>query len=299
MRRALVIAQVVLESAVRGLVASPLPSAIAVATIGIALVLVGAFALVVGNMEGVLERFASELHVTAYLDPALSDEDQRALAHSAELIEGVASVSLVTREQALERFRATMRGGELLEGLEDNPLPASLELELAESARTGEGVAVVAAALDGLPGVDELAQGQDWIEGYARAAALARSAATLLGAVLVGAALLIVANTIRLAVYAREDEIEILSLVGAGRTFVRAPFVIEGAVQGAIGGALALALLAIAFESFLPRLEFGLALFLGDRAPQFFAGNEAILLVVAGALVGALGSAVALVGGRR
>ncbi|MCA9511942.1 MAG: permease-like cell division protein FtsX, partial [Myxococcales bacterium] len=273
MRRALVVARVVLESAGRGLVASPVPSAIAVVTIAIALVLVGAFALVVGNMEGVLTRFASELHVTAYLEPGLSPDEQRALARAAELIEGVASVELVTPEQALERFRATMRGSELLAGLEDNPLPPSIELELTEAARTGEGVAVVAAALDGLPGVDELAHGQDWVEGYARAAALARSAATLLGAVLVGAALLIVANTIRLGVYAREDEIEILSLVGAGRGFVRAPFVLEGAAQGALGGGVALAVLWLAFRSFLPRLSFGLALFLGDRAPAFFAGR--------------------------
>jgi cell division transport system permease protein len=211
----------------------------------------------------------------------------------------VAQVTLVTPEQALERFRTSLGGGELLEGVEGNPLPASLELELDESSRTTEGIAVVAASLDGLSGVDELAHGQEWIEGYARALGLARSGGTLLGVVLAGAALLIVANTIRLAVYAREDEIEILTLVGAGRLFLRTPFLLEGALQGALGGALALLLLYVAFRSWLPQIELGLAMFLGQSAPRFFAGADALGLVAVGAALGLAGSAFAMLGWRR
>ena len=118
MRRFSVITWVIVRNALRGLQSSPLPSAIAVVTIAIALVLVGSFALVIGNMEGLLSRFSEELHVVAYLDEDLPGSDQRALAESAGLIEGVASVSLVTPAQALERFRMSMGGGDLLEGLE-------------------------------------------------------------------------------------------------------------------------------------------------------------------------------------
>lgn len=299
MRRFAVIVWVIVRNALRGLQSSPLPSAIAVVTIAIVLILVGSFALVIGNMEGLLARFSEELHVVAYLDADLSARQQLALRESANLIEGVQSVQLVTPEQALERFRLTMGGGELLEGLDGNPLPASLELELVEEARTSQGIAIVASALDGLDGVAELAHGQDWIEGYARAAALARSAGTLLGAVLAGAALLIIANTIRLAVYAREDEIEILSLVGAGRIFVRTPFLLEGCLQGAVGGLLALGVLFLAFRMWLPQLEFGLAMFLGQRTPVFFAGSEGLALVLVGALLGVGGSALAMFGWRR
>jgi len=298
-RRFFVIVWAIVQNALRGLQSSPLPSAIAVVTIAIALVLVGSFALVVGNMESLLERFSEELHVVVYLEDGLSARDQLALRESASLIEGVGSVRLVTPEQALERFRVTMGGSELLEGLDGNPLPASLELELVEDARTSQGISIVSSALTGLSGVAELAHGQDWIEGYARAAAAARSAGTLLGAVLMGAALLIIANTIRLAVYAREDEIEILSLVGAGRIFVRTPFLLEGCLQGAVGGLIALGVLFLAFRMWLPQLEFGLAMFLGQRTPVFFAGSEGLTLVLAGALLGVLGSVLAMFGWRR
>lgn len=299
MRRVAVITWVIVRNALRGLQSSPLPSAIAVVTIAIALVLVGSFALVIGNMEGLLARFSEELHVVAYLDQDLPGSDQRALAESAGLIEGVASVSLVTPEQALERFRVSMGGSDLLEGLDDNPLPASLELELVAGARTAEGLAIVSSSLEGLAGVDELAHGQDWIEGYARAADVARSAGFLLGSVLAAASLLIVANTIRLAVYAREDEIEILALVGAGRIFVRTPFLLEGVLQGAAGGLVALGLLYLAFRTWLPQLEMGLAMFMGQRPPDFFACAEATLLVVAGSALGLAGSALAMFGWRR
>ena len=299
MRRALVIVAVLLRTAARVLQTSPLPSALATATIAIALVLVGAFTLVVRNMDGLLERFSEELHVVAYLDGDLSERGQRALVDGVAGFKGVARATLVTREVALERFRATLGGGELIAGLEHNPLPPSVELELEPDARSEQGIAVLVTALEGLDGVDELAHGQQWIEGYARVASLVRSAGFVLGAVLVGAALLIVANTIRLAVYAREDEIEILSLVGAGRVFQRGPFILEGLAQGAVGGAIALGVLYLAFQSVLPRLELASSLVIGLAAPEFFAAGQAFAIVAIGAVVGATGSGVALVGWRR
>ena len=211
----------------------------------------------------------------------------------------VSAATLVTRDEALERFRATLGGGELLEGLEENPLPASLELALEPAARSEEAIGRLAAALAAMDGVDELSHDRRWIEGMARVAGLARTVSVVLGGVLVGAALLIVANTIRLAIYSREDEIEILSLVGAGRVFQRAPFILEGIAEGAAGGALALAGLYGAFRLLLPEVEFGLALLHGVVAPEFFAPRECLALITSGAGLGAAGSGFALMGWRR
>jgi cell division transport system permease protein len=125
-----------------------------------------------------------------------------------------------------------------------------------------------------------------------------RTNANVLGGVLGMAALLIVANTIRLAIYSREDELEILSLVGASRTFVRIPFLLEGTAQGAIGGTIAVALLYLGFLLFLPQVEYGLELFIGKASPRFFAVIEAVWLIVGGAALGMFGSALALFGRR-
>jgi cell division transport system permease protein len=289
-----------LRSALRGLAASPLTSVVAMLTIGVTLVLVGAFALLVANMESVLGRFGDALRVTAFLEMGADPEAQRALAQRAADIAGVEGVRLISPEQALERFRDGVgRGGALLEGLTENPLPASLEVTLAPGERSAEGLARVADALAALPGVDDVASGRDWVEGYLRAVALVRGVGIGLGAVLALASLLIVGSIIRLAVLSRRDELEILSLVGASRSFVAAPFLIEGGLQGVLGGALALGVLYGLFRLVLPGLEFGLELVLGGVAPRFFDLREGLWLVLAGGGLGLFGAAVAVASESR
>jgi cell division transport system permease protein len=288
------------RTALRGLRASPVTSSIAAATIGVTLVLVGAFGLLLWNMEQLLQRFGDDLHVTAYLEEGLSSGEQRALVERVLTVEGVEGVREVSKREALERFREGVgRGAALLEGLGENPLPASLEVALAPARRSPAGLRMVVESLEGLPGISDLASGQDWVEGYQRAVALVRGIGFGLGITLALATLLIVGNTIRLAVLARRDELEILSLVGASRSFVSAPFLLEGLLQGAAGGALALALLFGLFHLVLPGFEFGLELVLGGMAPRFFSPGDAALLVGGGAGLGLLGSAAALLGGWR
>ncbi|UCE86149.1 MAG: ABC transporter permease [Deltaproteobacteria bacterium] len=288
------------RTALRGLRASPLTTAVSVATIAITLVLIGSFVVVVENMQGMLERFGEDLHVSLYLEDGLSDAELEGLAERVETVEGVDAVELVSKEQALQRFEAGVgaRTG-LLEALEENPLPASLEVTLLAARRTPEGLAVVIESIDGLPGIAEVAYGQQWVETYARAVALVRGAAFGLGAVLALAAFLIVANTIRLAVYARSDELEIVSLVGGSRTFVNAPFLLEGMIQGGAGAALALVILYALFRLLLPGFEAGLELLVGYAEPAFLSPGGMLRIVLGGAALGAVGSAAALAGSWR
>ena len=283
-----------------GLRSSPVTTAVAVITIAVSLVLVGAFALLLANMEELLGRFGDDLQVTAYLEDGLSAEQVNELVRIAHTVEGVQAARIVSKQEALERFRAGVgQGSALLEGLGENPLPASLELTLAPEQRSAAGMARVVGSLEGLAGVSELASGQDWVEGYLRALALLRGIGWGLGILLALATLLIVANTIRLAVFARRDELDILALVGASRAFVNGPFLLEGLLQGAVAGAVALALLYALFRLVLPGFEFGLALLLGGVAPRFFEPHEMAALVAGGAALGFVGSAAALAGGGR
>ena len=286
------------RTAFRGLQASAMTTLAAVATIAITLVLVGAFGLMVGNMRGMLERFGVELQVTAYLDADLGMDDARLLASRIVTVEGVSQVNLVTPDDAMARFEKIAGASALLEGLEGNPLPASIQISMLEAYRTPEGIARLEQALEGLPGIDQLARGQEWIEGYTRAVVLVRFIASVMGSVLAIAALMIVSNTIRLALYSRVDELEILALVGASRTFIRVPFLLEGTLQGSAGGLLAAAILYAGFRTFTQEIQFGLSFFLGNTPPRFFETPELIGLVLSGAGLGVLGSAVALVGWR-
>ena len=287
---------IVLRSSWQGLRAAGAMGAVAVATIATALFMLGGFGLAVVNMEGLLDDFGRELKITAYLEDGLGEGEADELARRVETVEGVEFVTLTGKEEALEHFRGMAGGAALLEGLEANPLPASLGISLLRGHRTPEGLAILDGALDGLPGIDEVAHGQEWVDGYARLAALLRVVGYAVGAVLSLATLLIVANTIRLGVYARRDEIEILEWVGGSRFFIRAPFLIEGLVQGAAGGAIAALALALAFSFLVPELRYGLTFFLGNASPRFFDAGELVRLVAAGAVLGLGGAGLALAG---
>lgn len=287
-------------SGVRGLRASPVTSAVASLTIAMCLVLLGAFLLLLWNMEELLDDFGSDLYVTAYLDPAVSEAARRELIEVVATVEGVHEVRLVTEAEALERFSEGVgRGSALLSGLTENPLPASLEIALVPGQQSAAGMRIVQESLDGLPGISDLSSGHEWVEGYLRAVALLRGIGIGLAVILALATLLIISNTIRLAVLARRDEIEILALVGASRGFIQTPFLFEGCLQGLVGGGLALVLLYGLFRLVLPGFEFGLEFVLGGAAPRFFAFGEAMVVLSVGAGLGLFGSAAAVAGGWK
>ncbi len=283
------------RTAQRGLRTSPVATTVSVVTIGVSLVLVGSFALLLANMQRLLDGFGDDLRVTAYLEDGLSAEAVAALAARVMALDPVGRVEVVSKEQALARFREGVGNGvALLEGLDANPLPASLEISLGGERRSAEGLRAMTASLAAMAGVADVASGNDWVEGYARALSLVRGLGRGLGSVLTLATVLIVANTIRLAVLARRDEIEILALVGAGRAFIRIPFLIEGTLQGTMGGALALTLLYALYRLVLPQFAHGLSLLIGSAQPDFFTLGQSLALVAGGAALGFVGSAAAL-----
>jgi len=282
------------RSAGRGLLASAVPTMAAVATIAIALIPIGTLWVMTSNMQALLDQFASDLQLTAFLHPDAPAPDQRRLAELAASVEGVESVEIVSRDEALRRFRARIGNAELLGSLDENPLPPSLEVRLAQERRTAEGFRIAREALEGLPGVESLVGGEAWVEGYTRALSLLRGAALGVGGVLGAAALLIVAFTIRLTVYARRDELEILALVGASRGFLRAPFLLEGLVQGALGGLIGLGLLSLGFFALVPQVREALALFLGWSDPHFLDLDQMLAMVAIGAGFGCVGAGVAV-----
>ena len=298
MKRVGTLALGLVRSAIRGLRTSLVTTSIAVLTIAAAMLLAAGFGLLAVNMGDLLARFGEDLQVVAYLEEDLEGRELRSLAASVSTVEGVEAVSIITKEEALARFRELTGGAELLEGLAGNPLPPSLEVSLRPEDRTPEGISIVVGSLTGLPGISELNHGQEWVEGYARFVSLVRAATLGLGFILAVAALMIVANTIRLALYSREDESEILALVGASRAYIRIPFLLEGALQGALGGALAVALLYLVFEAFLPSFEYGLELILGNTALRFLSSLQAIAVVLFGCALGLLGSLTAVLGWR-
>ena len=268
---------------------APLPSLVSVLTISLALFIGASFVLGLFAARALLTSWGAQASVTLYLDKETTDAQARALLQKIVAQSPDLEVAYVDRGLALRRLRTEL--GDLsgaLDGLSQNPLPPSLEVT-PRSALPPSGVRMLAAQLGQFPGVAEVDYGREWLD---KLEALTRGLRVFGAGALftvLGAALLVVANTIRLAVYARRDEIEIMKLVGATDGYVRAPFLLEGALQGLLGAALALGAVVAVQKWLLPGATQAFAFAAGIRAPNLTPGYAAVLLGV-GAIVGLFGS---------
>jgi cell division transport system permease protein len=264
------------------------------ATIALALFVLGASLVVTTN----LERLGAELSRSAELSVYLADDvtpDQRS-AIEAVLAPGdlIASRAYLSKVDALARFKQTF--GDLastLDGLGDNPLPASIEVRLQPGAGAAASVDALSAKVRGMPGVADVRYDRQWLSRLLAAVSLIRSVGLALAAVLTFAAALTVANVVRLGLYARRDELEIMQLVGAPQAYIRGPFVMEGVLQGGIGAVLALLVLGIAFLALRASYLAPLASALSLSSVYFLPVGLCLLVVVGGMAVGCVGGLVA------
>lgn len=247
-----------LQRAVQDLKNNGFLNAVAIVTIALAIVIVGAFALVFFNAERLIGDWQKGLRIFVFLKPD-TDETQRRTIHEALKRMDVAELTFVSRQQALERLRRQLqRQSSLLDNLKENPLPDAFELRLAPTMADPRTIAGLAGRIETLAGVEEAAYGQPWIERFIHLYRLFTLAGWSIGALFTVAAVFIVANTIRLVLYNRREEIDIMRLVGATDGFIKAPFYIEALIQGAVGGLLGLAGLAAIYGSTAAQITQGL-----------------------------------------
>ena len=270
-------------------------TAVAVVTISASLTVLAAFGVVVATLGRVAEQMGQEVEISAYLTRGTPPGAGFALAEALEQWPEVLAARYTSSEAALSAFRDTLGGdATLLDGLPPDVLPSSVELRIAPAAWTRETVEALAAGLEARPEVEEVRFGREAIEQVNGFLSFARVAAWVVGAALCLGTILIVSNTIRLTVYARRDEIEIMSLVGATPAFVRAPFVIEGALQGLVGGAVALGILVLLQEGLRIGIERGLGQ--GYPVELVFSPPEALAYLSAAGLTLGLVASLAAVG---
>jgi len=287
-----------LRAGARGASERPLVFALAVATMSAGLLVLAAYLLVIANLRGVLARAGADLRLVAFteLRGGESDDAVAALAARLRAQDGVAQASYVSPADALERLRKDLgQDASALDGLDRNPLPGSFELAPTPGKRDPAFLRDLADRVAAVPGVSEVRWGEPWVEGYARVVRIAEWVGAGLGGFLLLVLGTIVASTVRLSLHARADEIAIQRLVGAGGWFVRLPFCLEGALQGLLAAALALALLRGLFALGLPLLGDALSWLLGGQPAVFFGVGEAAALLALGLLLGLLGALASLV----
>jgi cell division transport system permease protein len=220
---------------------SPGVNLLAVATLASTLFLAALVILVIVNVERRVRILHDEISVQVYLRDGLSAGERRGLEEAAAALEGVRNVEYVSKAEARRRYKewaADMAA--LINDLEQNPLPASLEVFLQPGPRSEELGAAVAVEMSGREEVEEVRFDRSWLRRLEALLGLARIGGTGLACIVFAAVVFVMASVLRLAVYARRDEIDIMLLVGATPAFVRGPFLVAGFGQGLLASGLAL-----------------------------------------------------------
>ncbi len=270
---------------------------IGIVTTAFTLVCFGVFLLLYLNLKNVSGTLQSDIEVIVYLDPGASEQVVSLVQKRLKTEPAAVTLTFVSKEQALRDFSEQFpEESLLLEGMDANPLPASVVVNLSPRFLDTESLSAFAERVKQLPGVTHVAYSQDWVDTLTLMVSYFELGAVVIGMILAMATVTIIANTIRLSLYTRKEEIEILRLIGATGVFIAIPYVIEGTILGALGGGLSLALLKGVFE-FL-RLEL--------NASGWFAGVEHILpifprqvsflLVMTGMLLGCGSSVLSVFG---
>ena len=259
----------------------------AVMTICASLLLLGTFSILVLNANNVVESLREKVEMEAFLADYLSPVETSIVRDSIALVPGVREVRYVSKEDAANIFKEEF-GEDIHRVLDFNPLPASVKIYLKDGFRTAKGAEGVYETVRKIRGVDDVIYRKSLLEMLDRRATTFLWIVFGMGLFITISSIFLVANTIRLAIYAKRKIIQTMKLIGATKSFVRGPFIVEGLVQGFIGGALAAGILFLVFEYLAKWISVELAEFVHVK-PLYYA-----VVVAVGCILGFLGSALSI-----
>jgi cell division transport system permease protein len=273
---------------------SPLVQMIAIGTMAVCMLLLGTTLLIFQNTRAIAVDWGVDVPVTVYMAEGTDGSDASQLAERLRRLPEVAAVDHIGPQQALDRLEQGLgSSASMLEGVDAEALPDSLELYFESDVQPGFS-ARLTEKLQGREDVEEVSVLGPWVQQANDLLDTLRHLALGIGLLVSLACMAIVWSTIRLGVFARRAEVQILRLVGGTPGFVRGPFLVEGMVQGALGSAVAISLLWIAFDVLRPHLQEGLSLVFAAGSIHFFTPSQTVLGLGFGALLGVLGSRAAV-----
>jgi cell division transport system permease protein len=265
-----------------------------IGTITIAFLTLGGFLWISVNVQRIVDRWKEAAELSVYLQDSIDDDTQKSLDQLLSSNSAVAGVEYVSKSRALERFHADFPElTDVAASLSDNPFPAAFEVRLQPGAAAADAAETLAEELKGRPGVADVRYDRRWLSRLISIVTIARLAGLAVAGVLMIGAAFTVAAVVRLSLYARSDEVEIMQLVGAPLGFIRGPFIAEGVLLGGLGAACAFAGLWAGHTLLLRWLGADVAGALGGGAARFLGPREISILILGGLLVGAASGLVA------
>ena len=276
-----------LKEGIRGIFLHGFMSFAAICVTVACLMIVGTFSSLMYNVNVFVEQLNKTNEIRVFIDETYSDAEAKSVGSKLNQIENIYRAEFVSREQALEDFRKSHNNDDAFAGVDADYLRHRYVVTLEDNAQMDATLKAVQA----IPGVAGYRAEQELARGFSAMQRVIQLVSVVLIVVLLFVSLLIISNTVKLAMYDRRDEIAIMKMVGATNGFIRLPFVVEGFTLGMIGAALAFALLWVVYDTFVMRFEQIQAL----QMFKFVAFDQLLVPMVivfagAGLFVGVVGS---------
>jgi len=277
----------VLKEGFSGFRRAKLSMTAAIVTITISLLLLSSFSILLINANTVIDSIREKVEMEAFLSDAVSRVETDGIRAQIAALEGVSRVHYVSKEEAADVFMQEF-GEDIHKVLDFNPLPASLKIFLSEGYRTADRAETIYSVVKEIKGVEDVIYRKTLLEMLDRRAQTFLLISLTIGVFIAISSIFLVANTIRLAIYAKRKIIQTMKLIGATRSFIRVPFIIEGLFQGLIGGLFAAGIVFAVFEYLLIYVALPLEDFL--QVDSLYYG----VIVGAGCVLGLLGGMISI-----
>ena len=268
---------------------------VAVGTITFALLTFGMFIITVINLNRIFDDWGKRVHLIAYLDENTSAEEIKKVSEKITNLPQTKNITYVSKEKALTILKESLQNQDgMLETLDENPLPASLEIQLKKEFKNPQNLKAFVATVKRIDIISDVEYGQEWLEKFSAFISIVKLVGISIGGFLFLATLLIISNTIKLTIYSRREEIEIMKLVGATNFFIQVPFLLEGFIQGLSGSLLALGMLYVSYKILISKIIADYSLYLGSLNLIFLPQQLVISLVIFGVSLGVFGCALSM-----
>ncbi len=231
-----------IKEGLEGFRRAKLASFASVSMVAISLILVGIFLAISVNMTRLVRSVQKRMSLEVFIDGSLSDDGIAALERELSDLDGIDDIEFISKEMAAQTFIEEY-GEDISEILDENPLPSSFRLTLRPEFRSAETAEEVVAEINKLRGVTEVVYRAELFRIIDRYISIFIIVVLVVGVLVLFGSLFVISNTIRIIIHSKRSIIETMKLVGATPTFIRRPFLVEGMVQGFVGGSIAAAIL--------------------------------------------------------
>lgn len=277
-----------LDSTWKTIVSNRLMNIVSISSIALALMVTGGFLLLQQNATNLISKLKSDTSIVLYLSETLDENQKQTLESKLVAHQAIKSVEYRSKSDAMKIMESRLDGS-ALEGLKQNPLPSSFHLSLVPSRLSD--IENIAKEIGQWPGISDVDYGKQHVERLENVSQIVEILIGSVGLIICVVSIFIIFNTIQLTVVSRENEIQILKLVGATRRFISLPFILGGALQGVIGYGFGVSLLWLIYWLIKARVSM-LEFF--PLTPDFLDLWRGGLLLVLGFLLGVIGSATAV-----